>query len=383
MTRIACYLLLCCSAAPAATMYTFTALNFIPTAINDGGQIVGTTIPSPDSSKTQVLFYGSGVVSQLLVAGATSMTVTGINDDGSVIGDAMVNGAIHPYMATNGDTVDLFDQLGSATLTGINLQGQIVGDTANGESFLYSQGKMTAIMKPNSGTDVTGINNKDQIVGSELTGVTAASQCGGTGGDRAMIFGTSGSAQNLGLPYGCASSTAVAINNAGMVLGQSGTVTDNRAFIYNMLTGQTTVLPTLGGTMNNVNAMNKEGEVVGTANLCTDPRQKCYNQFVATLYENGILYNLNSFLPPDSGWTLTSALGINDTGQIIAEGFFNGKPAGMLLTLADDPPSVPEPGTFSFLLIAGGIGALLWRRSRRLATQPVHTIKSRLLVALG
>jgi hypothetical protein len=361
MKRLACCLLFCCFAAPAGTIYTFTALQFIPTAINNEGQIVGMSLPSPGTSKPQVLFYGGGVAGQLLVAGATSMTVTGINDGGTVIGDATVNGVIHPYVATNGDAVDMFDQLGSSILTGINTQGQIVGDTNNGASFLYSQGLMTNLGKPNGGTEVTGINDKDMIVGSQMTGITAASQCGGTGGDRATIFGGS-STQNLGLPYGCASSTGVAVNNAGMVLGQSGSANDDRAFIYNTLKATTTILPTLGGSINNVYAMNMAGEVGGSSNLCTDPRQKCYNQYVATLYDNGVLYNLNSFLPADSGWVLTSAMGINDLGQIITEGYFNGKPAGMLLTLVDDPPAVPEPGSFSFLLVAGCCGLLAGRK---------------------
>lgn len=42
--------------------------------------------------------------------------------------------------------------------------------------------------------------------------------------------------------------------------------------------------------------------------------------------------DLNSFLPANSGWELFIANGINERGQIIGTGRFNGQNRGFLLT---------------------------------------------------
>ena len=40
----------------------------------------------------------------------------------------------------------------------------------------------------------------------------------------------------------------------------------------------------------------------------------------AFLYTRGRAYDLNSLLPPTSGWTIVSAIAINDSGEIIGQG---------------------------------------------------------------
>ena len=91
---------------------------------------------------------------------------------------------------------------------------------------------------------------------------------------------------------------------------------------------------------------------------------------------NGVMVDLNSLLTPaDSGWVITAAYGINDQGQIVGEGLYQGQSYAILLN--DPPPlpagsessgsgsSVPEPGTW---ILAGGallLGALRHKLSRR------------------
>jgi probable HAF family extracellular repeat protein len=52
-------------------------------------------------------------------------------------------------------------------------------------------------------------------------------------------------------------------------------------------------------------ALNRSGVVVGTADSH------------AFIYSGGKLQDLNNLIPKGSGWVLTEATGINDTGQIV------------------------------------------------------------------
>ena len=46
---------------------------------------------------------------------------------------------------------------------------------------------------------------------------------------------------------------------------------------------------------------------------------------VAFLYGNGRTYDLNTLIPPNSGWVITDAVGINNRGEITGEGIYDGK----------------------------------------------------------
>lgn len=60
----------------------------------------------------------------------------------------------------------------------------------------------------------------------------------------------------------------------------------------------------------------------------------------ATLFAYARAIDLNGLIPPDSGWLLTDASDINDAGQIVGSGVFNGVSQGFLLT------PTGAPGTF-------------------------------------
>src|SRR5439155_16768253 len=63
--------------------------------------------------------------------------------------------------------------------------------------------------------------------------------------------------------------------------------------------------------------VNARGDVVGLVWLNNEQR--------AFLYRQGIALDLNSVLPPNSGWILRTATAINDRGQIAGMGELNGK----------------------------------------------------------
>ena len=78
----------------------------------------------------------------------------------------------------------------------------------------------------------------------------------------------------------------------------------------------------------------------------------------AFLYSSGVMTDLNTLLDSSgTGWTLTDAQGINDSGWIAASGFFGGQQRAVLL--------VPLPEPSSALLAVSIVALLAGRRSRR------------------
>jgi probable HAF family extracellular repeat protein len=188
----------------------------------------------------------------------------------------------------------------------------------------------------------TAINNEGQAVGN---GVDSA-------GNNAAFLYSNGTVTQLGslspaLPY----TQAQGINNSGEIVGWaegSGTeepfLDDNGAF---------TDLGNLGGPAQ-ANAINDEGEVVGSSSLspsCGGGGSNCTVD--AFLYENGAMIDLNTLLPPNSGWQLTSGLAINDEGQIAGYGLYNGQTLGFLLDLGT---STPEPTSAVLVVLGIAIG---------------------------
>ena len=70
--------------------------------------------------------------------------------------------------------------------------------------------------------------------------------------------------------------------------------------------------------------INDLNQVVGATNLPSgEPR--------AFFWQDGVMSDLNAFLPPGSGWILTSAEDITNDGRIVGQGLFNGSLLPFLL----------------------------------------------------
>jgi probable HAF family extracellular repeat protein len=99
-------------------------------------------------------------------------------------------------------------------------------------------------------------------------------------------------------------------------------------------------LGTLGGDYANANGMNNLDHIVGYSYLADNVTT---HAFIAG---NGVMTDLNSLVPVGSGFTLTAASGINDQGDIVANGVnSSGVDHAFLLT----PQVTPEPPALSIL----------------------------------
>ena len=132
-------------------------------------------------------------------------------------------------------------------------------------------------------------------------------------------------------------SWAYAINNAGQIVGTSSSLAiDTHAFIFNDVTGMTD-LGTLGGYVSTAFAINGNGDIVGTS----DTTAGVMHAFVWTL--TGGMRDLNDVIPVNSGWVLTEAHDINNSGMIVGNGLLSGQPRAFVLKLntgADTTPPV-------------------------------------------
>jgi len=105
-------------------------------------------------------------------------------------------------------------------------------------------------------------------------------------------------------------------------MGTSGTDRIQRAFLIDSR-GLHDLGTLPNGTEAVAKAINLKRQIVGSAGT-TPPRtgQKTHG----FLWSDGQLRDLNSLIPDAQNWSLESADGINDAGQIIGSGFhFDGK----------------------------------------------------------
>jgi probable HAF family extracellular repeat protein len=117
----------------------------------------------------------------------------------------------------------------------------------------------------------------------------------------------------------------------------------SHAFLYSG--GSMTDLGALSqGWLSSALGINNSGEIVGESHLNGGTPH-------AFLYANGSMQDLNNLIPAGSGWDLEWASSINDRGQIVGWGTINGETHAFLL---DEVQPVPAPPS----LVLAAIGAL-------------------------
>ena len=112
------------------------------------------------------------------------------------------------------------------------------------------------------------------------------------------------------------------INAKGQIVGYASTYSDEApTFLYQQ--GRMTDLGTLGGQESTALAINEAGQILGTSGSR------------GFLYSQGKMIDLNAFLPQGSGWKSLTPRCINDRGQIVGTGIAtDGKPHIFLTTPA-------------------------------------------------
>lgn len=317
---------------PGTQTYTYAG------AISAGGQVAFT---SNVSGGTSIYVYSAGVYAAPpnTVAGLNVGAVSALNDAGELVGNGAMldvhNNTVEVgFTATEAGGLALLPSLPTSGGTqvfanGLNDAGQVVGASSvlvDGNYVTYPvlwQNGVPQRIGQQSGS-AYGINDFGQIT----LGYDLYSQ-----------------SQLVQLAAGYLGPDGRALNRAGQVAGTFGY--NHHAFIYSngaatdigsLYAGQPTTPITVGLAINNA------GQVVGYGNPGGDSEGlPCYGQ--AFLYSNATMTNLNALVDPADPLQpyvcLSEAVGINDSGQIIANGIDSrGGTYAYLLT-----PEVQFPST--------------------------------------
>ena len=322
------------------------------TAINTSGSTAGYVLGS--SGSNQAAFSRAGSRLELIdtsaLPGARGSTANAINDANVLAGTFYnsLDGRYHAFAASNGKAFD-FGTFASGSLkgadtfgVGISGAGEVVGTArlSDGSSVAFresSPGQATTISLPGASTigQAAGVSDNGKVVGSYLNAagvsrVFTADQ--NTGLDLLSQVSSRGFGQNT---YGSA------INNLGSVTGYGDYGGQYHSFVSTLdpITGARTFTDIgLGGGFGSTVsiALNDRGQVVGQmSNKGSNGHAFLWDQTVGVI-------DLNSLLSTGDRqfWTLTSATGINNSGMIAGQGYYNGQLHGFLLT--------PIPGTIPF-----------------------------------
>lgn len=279
-------------------------------------------------------------------------TVRSINNAGFIVGNSYGPGGLFDQRgvrwAPDNSLTDLGRYNNSNTFfDDVNEAGIIVGDS--NRAFKYEPGlgyTELAALNGSTSANTSAINENNWIVGSSSAEVSP-----GVNQTRATVWKPDGTQLNLGIldipGQDDTTSVAFGVNDNNEVVGYFGNVTAfSHAFYWSESTGMVD-LGAPGGRSSFANDINNDGDIVGYASFDTNPLQRAY------LWRDGMAYDLNQFVPAGSGWVLNEAYGINDLGDIVGRGTFNGQTQAFYLR-------VPEPS--SLLSIALAAGLLLSRR---------------------
>jgi probable HAF family extracellular repeat protein len=291
-------------------------------SLNDLGQAAGTS-SSPSGAIPTLFSDGAAIDLGTLVPGDVAVA-TGINQSAEVVGYEFEysnggDGLSHAVLYSNGTMYDIHSPSlfpSGTSATAINASGVVVGeghlDNDSFQVFLYSNGQIVNLGPPGSYQAApAAINDSGEIIGNYYTSST----------DNGPFLYSNGRFTKLAAGPPGTTVTANAINNNGVIVGAISYNTNStvsHAALYS--NGVWKDLGTLPGATTGTAAVgiNTAGQIIAVAGY----RVTSYHPFipaktVACIIQNGVVVNLNTLIPTNSGFNLSRAIAINNAGQIL------------------------------------------------------------------
>lgn len=292
-------------------------------SINAAGVVAGVSAMADDARHAFV--YERGAMTELGTLGGTISVGYAVNASGVVTGySTLRSGSYRAFLYRNGHMTNL-GSLGGAdysSAAAVNAAGDVVGESAipdsdRHEAFVYRGGTMIDLgTLGGEYSDGRGINDAGDIVGySSLP----------DGSFHAFLV-SAGRMSDLGT-LGGSYSKAYAINEARQIVGQGYLAGDAQAHAFLRENGNMIDIDTLGSVHSQALAINASGVIVGDFE---SPGADVV-EMRAFVFADEQMKDLNQLIPAGSGWQLDTASGVNDGGQIVGSGMFQGQEHAFLL----------------------------------------------------
>jgi probable HAF family extracellular repeat protein len=277
--------------------------------INESGQVAGTLRTSSGSSGF-VWNRSTGQLRTLTTLKGHNTAASGINDNGDVAGSTGIPAPYQPPYPVVWDAAGGFRQLsGLGTASGVNQAGEVSGTSGFGSYRAVSWTSAGVLQQLNGDREgsAAAINTAGQVAGrAKFPGGYAW---------RAFLWDPRTGIRDLGalLPDPNAMSDAFGVNDLGHVVGGAEasspeTLYTTRAFLWR--DGR---MRAIGPDVSYAYAVNNRDDAVG---------QYLTGSFVyrAFVYSGGTFRDLNTLIPAGSGVVLETAVAINESGLIVANG---------------------------------------------------------------
>jgi probable HAF family extracellular repeat protein len=301
------------SAYTVTDLGTFGGTHSDARDVNARGQSTGFA-ETPCDCLNEPFLWSDGVLQYLGKPGYAF----GVNDAGSVVGQLIPGGDAFLWRRQRG-MVDL-GFYGEAHK--LNDRTEIVGEMGMPEehAFLWRQGQVTDLGTLGGlWSQAQDINRRTEVVGQAGSSSTAP---------HAFLWTEAAGMKDLGSLDGDPGSTsgAEAINDLGQIVGASYAQALHTTHAAYFSPSGVVDLGTLGG-FSEATGLNNLGQFVGDAfTLAGDD-----HAFLTDLATRRMV-DLNSLIPPDSGWTLDLAFAINARGQVVGRGHIGDQTHGYLLS---------------------------------------------------
>ncbi len=384
----ALFLTLSSMAVASAAIYSFTPLAPDPTGNTSVGYAVGLVNGSPEvggKSPGKLTPFANGqpaiwnaagtgtylISSSSMPTGTTGGNVLAFDGKGNAVGysvgvnasGAATSGAIEAFYLPSTGPAALLQPLNPTDVAvvayGVNGAGQVVGGdgttSLNGppnspsypeSAVLWTQSSPGTFGAPTILPPLaTGANALAMAINNTLTngyGTVAGASITAGGGTDAVEWTYNGSAwvatdisNRTTYPYGF--EWALAVNDGGVAVGTgqptSPLYPGNCPMVFNR-DGTNTVIPTAGSGFDQANGINDSGVVVGYGTITSTGGNGAGATGQAFIWSSttGLqaLSTVYAGIIP-SGWSLSDALGIDNNGDIVGYGTYNGHAEGFLI----------------------------------------------------
>lgn len=319
----------------------------IPTGVNNKGQM------SVDCSARMAFMWDLQTGQTVIDGGAATVQPTGINESGVVVGWGGENGLQQGFTFTQAGGMTFLgtgNGFGENRAYGINDHGDVTG-------VQLAPPQHAGVWSPSSGwTDIGGLPPTGGAAGLAINNLGMVAGQTGMNPDRTIhsfLYTPGQGMQDLGLPQGYYYNLASSINDKGQVGGSVIRESDGQYKGYvRDLDGTHTYMDTIQGcTWSRLGGINSSGMAVGEYQTPTIDHGFVYSP------EWGMV-DINSLLDESAnGYQMGSCHAISDNGMIAADAFIGGKQHAVLLV-----PVVPEPPSWLALC---GLAPLVRFRGKR------------------